>query len=233
MKNQPALLFLLLASAISYGADDFNHKFNLDLVGGGETSKGDADWTFTTPSQFPTLTSGEKVPFNVENGKATGLQAGMGYRWSDWFSWNILLMGVTGQGESYNYTTSKGNTHSIKVQSHVLYVSPFIWTFYPISWFYLQVGSGAIVEINNVTTDIPNATSFDTGTGGWGGNFGAGAEFMLGQHFSLHGGLSFVGGTLNSQEYKINKDTTNEITAKLEERKLNITLLMVGTKIYF
>ena len=235
MRKQILIILALVTPSISFAAGEFDKKFNvnIDLLGGGYSSKGDAAWTFSNPLAFPTLSSDEKVPINNEKGKASGIQVGMGYRWHDWFSWNALFLVMKAEGENYTYTTSKSANHNIKVESSVIYLSPFIWTFYPLSFLYLQAGTGVIIEGNKVTTDIPNATSFDTGAGGIGGNLGAGVEFALNNHFTLRGGLNFIGGTLGEQDYKINEGTTNELTAKVGKRSVGMVLLNFGTKIYF
>ncbi len=218
----------------STAATDFNHRFNvnLDLFGGSYNSSGDASATFTNAGQYPTLTSGEKIPLDLKAKGASGFQAGVGYRFSDWFSWNVALMALRGNSDS-TFTSSRGSTHNIKMDSAFLYLTPFTWTAYPISWLYVSAGFGLLVEVDQVTSDIPNINSFTTGSVGSAMTLGAGVEHPIGDIFTLRGGLTLLGGSLTSQERKINEGTASEILARLEERKINAGLLTLGTKIYF
>jgi hypothetical protein len=213
--------------------EGFNKSWNVhvDVLAGSYESMGNSSLTFPNAGQYPTLTSGEKIPMNVKS-PTTGFQFGGGYRFSDWLSWDMNLLVLGGKQES-KITTSTGATHDVKLETGFVYFSPFTWTGYPIKWLYLQAGVGLVAEAHKVTTDIPNIGSFETGSFGSGINVGTGVEFALSKMFSLRGGLTLISAATITQEKKINEGQAAEVTAKWEERKIGIGLLTFGSKLYF
>lgn len=213
--------------------EGFNKSWNvhIDLLAGSYESTGNSSLTFANAGQYPTLTSGEKLPMNLKS-VTSGFQFGGGYRLSDWLSWDMNFLFLGARQES-KITTSTGSTHDIKQEVAFVYLSPLTWTGYPIKWLYLQAGIGLVGEVQKVTTDINNIGSFETGSFGPGINLGTGVEFALGKMFSLRGGITLISSTTVTQERKLNESQATEVTAKWEERKLGIGLLTFGSKFYF
>jgi Outer membrane protein beta-barrel domain len=213
--------------------EGFNKSWNvhIDLLAGSYESMGNASMTFPNAGQYPTLTTGERIPMN-EKSPTTGFQFGGGYRFSDWLSWDMNVLILAAKQDS-KITTSTGATHDVKLETGFMYFSPLTWTGYPVRWLYLQAGVGLVVEAHRVTTTIPNIGNFETGSYGGGFNLGTGVEFALSKMFSLRGGLTFISAPTVSQEKKINEGQAAEVNAKWEERKIGIGLLSFGTKFYF
>jgi hypothetical protein len=179
------------------------------------------------------LTSGERVPINVDKARGTGLQAGFGYRFSDWFSWSMVLAAHRSQQTEYNYLTQSGTTHSMKVESAFVYLSPFTWTAYPINWLYVSAGFGWMVEGQKATTNITNINNFETGSFGGIVTLAAGVELPINNTLMFRAGLQTMNGKLAIQEKKLNEGTVTEYTAKLEERNISSAMLTLGMKAYF
>ena len=212
----------------------FNKRWSLSVetFGGGYDSKGDATLSITNPSQFPTLTSGEKIPVNVEKGSGSGIQIGGGYRFNDWLSMNGLIMLMGSKSES-SFTTANGNKHRFTTETGLFYVSPFTWTAYPVSWLYVSAGLGFAIESHKIKSDITNMGELELGAAGGASTLGVGVEFALGKSWTLRGGLNFLGANMRSLNQKINEGTLNEVNVKLEDRKVEIGVITIGTKFYF